>query len=186
MVPDGYLQRHFYQYPVNDYDSAVPGGAHLAHLDSNHGVFCADAADGNGLFLYTVSVIYTESPQVKRIMAVGIIPGAFYAVIVLSNPFNRLLFDINRSDGYTRGPLIPVTYLIFYAYCLASIALTLVNYKRIDRKIYRILAAFPILAVAVIIIQEMYRGGSCQARLQPALFLLYICICRTSRFPLIT
>ena len=111
---------------------------------------------GMAYFLYTVSVIYTESPQVKRIMAVGIIPGAFYAVIVLSNPFNRLLFDINRSDGYTRGPLIPVTYLIFYAYCLASIALTLVNYKRIDRKIYRILAAFPILAVAVIIIQEMY------------------------------
>lgn len=89
---------------------------------------------GMAYFLYTVSVIYTESPQVKRIMAVGIIPGAFYAVIVLSNPFNRLLFDINRSDGYTRGPLIPVTYLIFYAYCLASIALTLVNYKRIDRK----------------------------------------------------
>lgn len=111
---------------------------------------------GMAYFLYTVSVIYTESPQVKRIMAVGMIPGAFYAVIVLSNPFNRLLFDINRSDGYTRGPLIPVTYLIFYAYCLASIALTLVNYKRIDRKIYRILAAFPILAVAVIIIQEMY------------------------------
>ena len=51
MVPDGYLQCYFYQYPVNDYDSAVPGGAHLAHLDSNHGVFCADAADGNGLLL---------------------------------------------------------------------------------------------------------------------------------------
>lgn len=68
---------------------------------------------GMAYFLYTVSVIYTESPQVKRIMAVGMIPGAFYAVIVLSNPFNRLLFDINRSDGYTRGPLIPVTYLIF-------------------------------------------------------------------------
>ena len=54
------------------------------------------------------------------------------------------------------GRLSRLPILLFYAYCLASIALTLVNYKRIDRKIYRILAAFPILAVAVIIIQEMY------------------------------
>ncbi len=60
------------------------------------------------------------------------------------------------SDGYTRGPFISVTYLIFYAYCLASIVVTLVNHKRIDREIYRILAAFPVLAVAVIIVQQAY------------------------------
>lgn len=66
VVPDGYLQRHFYQYPVNDYDSAVPGGAHLAHLDSNHGVFCADAADGNGLFfIYGFCYLYGE-PSGKK------------------------------------------------------------------------------------------------------------------------
>lgn len=111
---------------------------------------------GLAYFLYAVSVIYTESLQVKKIMAVGMIPGALYAVMVLANPFNKLLFDINSREGYTRGSLVSVTYLIFYAYCLASIVLTLANHKKIDRNIYHILAAFPILAVLVIIVQEMY------------------------------
>lgn len=68
---------------------------------------------GLAYFLYAVSVIYTESLQVKKIMAVGMIPGALYAVMVLANPFNKLLFDINSREGYTRGSLVSVTYLIF-------------------------------------------------------------------------
>ena len=60
------------------------------------------------------------------------------------------------ENGYVRGPLIALTYIVFYAYCLASIAVTIANKKQIDRKIYRILAAFPILAVLVIIVQQIF------------------------------
>lgn len=66
------------------------------------------------------------------------------------------MFDISLVQGYVRGPWIVSTYLIFYAYCAASIVVTVLNKKRIDRNIYHILAAFPILAVLVILVQQMY------------------------------
>ncbi|MDO4274403.1 MAG: bifunctional diguanylate cyclase/phosphodiesterase [Eubacteriales bacterium] len=111
---------------------------------------------GLAYFLYTASVIYTESADIRKVIAIGSIPGAVYTLLVLVNPFNRVLFDINSREGYTRGSLISVTYIIFYAYCVASIVITVWNHKRIDKNIYKILAAFPILAVSVIIVQQMY------------------------------
>ena len=111
---------------------------------------------GLAYFLYTLSVIYTDSSQIRRIVSIGVIPGAVYTLVILSNPFTNWIFDLNLNEGYTRGPFISVTYLIFYAYCIASIVFTWVNRRQIDREIYRILAAFPILAVAVIIVQQIY------------------------------
>lgn len=111
---------------------------------------------GLAYFLYTLSVIYADSSQIRRIASVGIIPGAVYTLVILSNPFTNWIFDLNMNDGYIRGPFISVTYLVFYAYCIASIVFTLVNRRQIDREIYRILAAFPVLAVAVIIVQQVY------------------------------
>lgn len=111
---------------------------------------------GMAYFLYSVSVIYTDSAQLKKMIGLGTIPGVIYAILVLVNPFIKILFDINPAYGYVRGPQVFVTYLIFYAYCLASIGIVFANYKKIDRNIYRILAAFPILAVLVIMVQEIY------------------------------
>lgn len=111
---------------------------------------------GLSYFLYTVSVIYMDRDQLKKVMAIGVIPGAFYTIMVLANPYFKYLFDVNRKQGYTRGSLVVVTYLIFYLYCAASIVITILNRRKVDRNIYRILAAFPILAVLVIVVQEMY------------------------------
>ena len=69
-----------------------------------------------------------------------------YSVLVLINPLTRNLFDISPGQGYVRRPWIVYTYLIFYAYCAISIVVTVLNKRKIDRNIYHILAAFPILA----------------------------------------
>ena len=107
-------------------------------------------------FFYIISIIYTDNIRLKRIMGIGSVPGILYFVLVIINPVRGVLFDIHRENGYVRGPLIALTYIVFYAYCLASIAVTIANKKQIDRKIYRILAAFPILAVLVIIVQQIF------------------------------
>lgn len=107
-------------------------------------------------FLYTVSIIYMESSQLKRIIGIGIFPGAAYTVLVFLNLLTRDLFDIKPDGSYIRGRLISATYIIFYLYCLASIVITAVNRRKMDRKIFRILGAFPILAVAVIVVQQFY------------------------------
>lgn len=111
---------------------------------------------GLAFFFYTVSIIYTERNQLKRILTAGSIPGTAYTLLVLFNLYRPVLFQIDDGKGYMRGPLVFLTYLVFYAYCLASIILTLFNSKKLDGEIYRILAAFPVLAVIVIIVQEIW------------------------------
>lgn len=111
---------------------------------------------GLAYYLYTVSLVCTESCQLRRAIAVGVVPGAAYLVMVLMNPINKQLFDLNMEEGYIRGHMIVLTYLVFYAYCLACIVVTVINHKRVQREIYKILAAFPILAVLVIIFQQFY------------------------------
>lgn len=111
---------------------------------------------GLAYFLYTVSIIYTEMKPLRKVILLGMIPGGAYTLLVLADPFTKNIFDINMEQGYIRGSLIASTYIVFYAYCLASIVVTVVNRHRIEREIYRILAAFPILAVLVIIVQQIY------------------------------
>lgn len=107
-------------------------------------------------FLYSISVIYSEEAARNKIMGFGLIPGVIYSVLILLNPFTKNIFEINASEGYVRGSLIDVTYVVFYAYCVASIVTVLVNRKRIESKIYRILSTFPVLAVLVIIVQQFF------------------------------
>lgn len=111
---------------------------------------------GFAYFLYTISVIYTEKKELRKVIGIGMVPALLYTMLVLANPFTRELFDISMDQGYVRGPWVASTYIIFYAYCAASIVATAANKKRIDSNIYRILAAFPILAVLVIIVQQRY------------------------------
>ena len=111
---------------------------------------------GLAYFLYTMAIIYVESPGLKKSFLFCSIPGFGYAVLILLNPFTRNIFDLTAVEGYTRGNLIITTYLIFYLYCLACLVITLVNYKKIDKEISRILASFPVLAFLVIIFQQAY------------------------------
>lgn len=107
-------------------------------------------------YLYVVSIIYEERPQLKQMILAGGIPAVCYTLLVLSNTFTGCMFVISESRGYMRGCCISLTYLVFYAYCLACIVVTVRNRRRIDRHIYHILAAFPVLAVLVILFQQMY------------------------------
>ena len=110
---------------------------------------------GLSYFLYTVSVIYHDNKELRKVMIIAFVPAVFYVVLVMINPWNHYLFSIT-SLGYTRGIGISSTYIIFYAYCIASIIVTLKNMKHMDKTIHRILSTFPILAVVVIIIQQIY------------------------------
>lgn len=107
-------------------------------------------------FMYVITVIYEDGAIQKKMVVLGSIPGLLYLVLILLNPVSRNIFSLELQQGYTRGPLIGMTYVIFYFYCLASIVLTVINRKKIEKKIYRILASFPVLAVLVIFVQQLY------------------------------
>lgn len=107
-------------------------------------------------YLYTVSVIYTDIEEAKRVIVPGIVPAALYACLVAANLVNGKLFRLNMADGYQRGDWISSTYIVFYLYCLMSIMLTVYKRKEVEKEIGRILTVFPILAVLVIFFQQMY------------------------------
>lgn len=111
---------------------------------------------GMAYYLYAASLVFTESRRLRKAIAFGVVPGAAYLLMVLVNPVSKQLFDLNRDQGYVRGNLLVLTYLVFYVYCFACIVLAVVNRKRVRREICHILIAFPILAVLVIIFQQFY------------------------------
>lgn len=104
-------------------------------------------------YLYVVSIIYEERPRLRQMILAGSIPAVLYTMLVLSNSFTGCMFAINSDQGYVRGGCIFLTYLIFYAYCIACIVVAVRNRHKIDRQIFHILAAFPVLAVLVILFQ---------------------------------
>lgn len=106
-------------------------------------------------FLYSSSIIYDDI-YLKKALLLGSIPGFFYALLVISNPLTNALFNLSLESGYTRGPFIEITYIIFYFYCIMSVLIVITNKNKVDYHIYKILAAFPMIAVIVIIIQQFY------------------------------
>lgn len=111
---------------------------------------------GTVYYCYAVAVLYEHRDRAGAVMAWSALPALAYLVLVLFNPLTKSLFDITPSAGYIRGPLIFSTYLVFYLYCVACIVLTLIKRKQADPAVRRILVIFPMVAVVVIIIQQIF------------------------------
>lgn len=107
-------------------------------------------------FYYTVSIIYEEEDRIPTYFYYMLLPAAFYMYLIAGNPFTHALFDISREGGYVQGNMIDTTYIVFYFYCIACFILVLLKRKRLDFIIRNILMIFPIVALLVVVIQEMF------------------------------
>lgn len=111
---------------------------------------------GMEYFFYTVATVFESKGNALKIIGGTSIPGLAYFVLVVLNPFYKVLFDIDENGVYSQGPLILYTYLIFYLYCFAAVIVVLVWGKYVEPSIKRILATFPLIAMVVIIIQQLF------------------------------
>lgn len=118
--------------------------------------FMATPLMGVMFLFYTAAIVLEEKPLVaKRIMLIFGIPFFFYMGVVLTNPWTKLLFDLDHITGYSRGEWISSTYVIFYIYCLLCLLVVIWKRKEVDRSIGRILVAFPVIAILVIFAQQI-------------------------------
>ncbi len=62
------------------------------------------------------------------------LPYVIYCIIILTNGLHRLIFTISPSEGYIRGGLFRITYVIALVYFLLIIYLTVINFKTPHRK----------------------------------------------------
>lgn len=118
--------------------------------------FAATPLMGMAYFFYAAATVYEKHDGVWKVIGWMSVPGILYFLMVLGNPFMHLLFIIQPGGGYAQGPLILLTYLIFYFYCLCALVLVLMKRAWLERPIRRILASFPVIACAVIVFQQFY------------------------------
>lgn len=118
--------------------------------------FVATPLMGMVYFFYVVATVFEFRGSSLRIMIFTAIPGLAYCILVLSNPVDRLLFDIGPNGAYTQGPFILITYIVFYLYCISAVAVVIVWRKNVETSIRRILTTFPLIAMAVIVIQQIF------------------------------
>lgn len=85
-----------------------------------------------------------------------LIPAIIYVFFVLANPLTGWLFTLTSTAGYQQGPLISLTYIVFYIYCLACFVLGMMYKHSVDPQIRKILTSFPLLALAVIFFQQIF------------------------------
>ncbi len=117
--------------------------------------FAATPLMGTAYFFYVLSVLYDRQRVTNKVMFLTALPSIAYALLVISNPVTRMLFNITLETGYTQGPLVVVTYLVFYLYCIAGMVVALVRWRRTEKLVRRILLFFPLCALAVVAIQQV-------------------------------
>lgn len=105
-------------------------------------------------FNYVVSFVLEDPKRIYRTLMWTSIPAAVYLIFVFTSPANGLLFNIDSVVGYSRGPYIAVTYIVFYLYCFACPLIVFLKGKHLEASTRRILISFPIIAAVVIIVQQ--------------------------------
>lgn len=118
--------------------------------------FVATPLMGMAYFFYTLAAVFENKGNTMKIIIWTSLPGTVYFLLVIMNLFSNVLFSICPDGTYTRGPLISVTYIIFYLYGVAAMAVVVIWRKYMEPAIRRILVIFPMIALLVIIVQQLY------------------------------
>ncbi len=118
--------------------------------------FISTAFIGVLYFIYTMSNIFIENK--KRLILftkISFIPILIFSIIVLTNPFTNAIFYLDYYGGYQQGPLVYLSFILFYIYVVLSLMIVVHHKKELDKSISRILIVFPIISGLAIIIQYL-------------------------------
>lgn len=107
-------------------------------------------------FSYIASIVYEGTDKVKRTILRVSVPAIAFALLLLSNAKTKYIFDITPEHGYVRGDYVFLTYLVFYLYCILSVCIVMLNFKKLGNKNRRVLLLFPMLAIGIIVFQQIH------------------------------
>lgn len=107
-------------------------------------------------FYYASAVIDETRPLSRTALALCAIPCFVHLICVAASAVTGWLFWIDAAGVYHRGPYYFATYLVAYFYCAACLVVVALSRNSLRRDARRILAAFPLLAFAVVFAQQMF------------------------------
>lgn len=103
--------------------------------------------------LYLIVNLYEDDEFPKKLFCCMFVPALLYVLLVCINPWTHGIYSISLDQGYQQGPLILVTYLIFYLYCFIGILMVVIKGRKLEKTVRAILFYFPLIAGLVIIAQ---------------------------------
>ncbi|MEG0824861.1 MAG: EAL domain-containing protein [Oscillospiraceae bacterium] len=106
--------------------------------------------------VYGFSVLEGNEDKAIRMSLIFSIPTIPYLLMVLTNPWTRLIFKVVPVTGYVRGPLIILPFLMTYYYGIVIIATAIFKRGNASRVEHITLIAFPAAAVVAVIVQQIF------------------------------
>ncbi|MEG1803125.1 MAG: EAL domain-containing protein, partial [Lachnospiraceae bacterium] len=108
--------------------------------------------------LYSFSVLTEDRRKFIQMSMFGLIPTVLYLLVVLSNPFSHLIFNVIPTVGYVRGPWIALAFINTYIYCLIVFIFSNMRCFKVTRLERLTLTAFPIAAFLAIGLQQIFNN----------------------------
>ena len=107
------------------------------------------------LYLIFITVITRTEHKIRpaAVQALLWFPMALLAVLLIQNFFTHNVFQVTVENGYSRGPLLNVLYVIALAYGAAGVAYCLYCKKYLDKGKWSALLSVYVLIFAAVIIQ---------------------------------
>ena len=113
-------------------------------------------------FFYVYGVVGNKDRAERGFVILTSVPMMCMMAVVLSNPWTRLIYDINEENQYVRGTFYLVHSGVSVAYLLAASALALNGCRRESseekRRQYHWLAGFVVLPLCGTILQILFYG----------------------------
>ena len=81
---------------------------------------------------------------------------ALYSLIVIINTKTGWIFSLDITNGYIRGPLKNITYILSTLYGLSIVVIILVQRKKIARRIFFVFLLYPIVSLYFVAIQFVF------------------------------
>ncbi len=106
------------------------------------------------IYFFYVIILTIRKLTFTRLF-ISFIPYIIYVLIVLSNVFSRIVYTVTAQDGYVRGPLYQLPYVIVLIYVILIIHAAIKHRNTIYRGITMILCLSLLFSVVLVAIQAI-------------------------------
>ena len=103
---------------------------------------------------YAYELAFAYNPKNLKIgYIINISLYAFYILIIITNIKTGLIFRYDPVEGYVRGPLKNLTYILTFVFTILTMISIATNKKSVATRVFVIFLLYPFISVSVILIQ---------------------------------
>lgn len=103
---------------------------------------------------YAFNIAFALNPRKKKI-AINVVMAQYciYMFLILINTQTGIVFKYDINEGYIRGPLKYMTYILTYLFAIQAFIALLVNKRYIAKRLFYVFAIYPFISLCFVFIQ---------------------------------